>query len=416
MKVNVSFRFLGVCVCLFFCLSAEAQTPPAAELLGAIKECSVYASSVLLDQNGKSRCDYNLINGKWYPYEEPWHTGQLVLALLDAYKITGDTAMLNSAKRAGNWWIALEIKDHPKLKGMVAATHGDDIGNDQIVFATISDGTPGIFELSRVTGDKKYAAVASSASRWMLKNMYYPEKGVCYDLVDLKTGEVLKENSPFYKDKQSQTLEDVSRPNTEGSPFKDAYEFTGDKKFRDAHLLLCNSLIEKQNKDGIWMRYMPNHIEESSFHPRFNLWYAESLLEAYELSKDRKYLEAAAKTARTYAKAQKKDGTIFYENYTDGKPSDKGSVCGSAVAFAGIVWMRLAGYGYSEFVPSYEKSIQWILKNRYAMDHPDPNLRGAVVNTRVRFKDGQVWLTQRDVGTSFGLRFLAAYYQLKYKK
>lgn len=164
------------------------------------------------------------------------------------------------------------------------------------------------------------------------------------------------------------------------------------------------------------MRYMPNNREVSSFHPRFNLWYAESLLETYELTKDRKYLEAAAKTARTYAKAQQKDGTIYYVNYTDGKPSDKGSICGSAVAFAGILWIRLAGYGYDEFIPNYERSINWILKNRYAIDHPDPNLRGAVVNTRYRSKKGKVWFTSRDVGTSFGLRFIAAYYQLKYNK
>lgn len=410
MKTRITLFLLA-----FLSISAFGQTPTAAELLKAIDECSAYAANVMLDIDGKSRCDYNVIKGEWYPYEEPWHTGQIILGLLDSYKITGNKKTLAAARKAGDWWIGLEIKDNPKLKGMVAATHGDAIGNDQIVFATTSDGTAGIFELTRVTGDAKYAKVATSASKWLLENMYYPEEGVCYDLADLKTGEVLKQNSPFYKDKQEQTLEDVSRPNTEGSPFKDAYEFSKDNRFKDAHILLSNSLIEKQDKDGIWMRYMPNHIAESSFHPRFNLWYAESLLEAYELTKDRKYLEAAAKTARTYAKVQKKDGTIYYVNFTDGKPSDKGSICGSAVAFAGIVWMRLANYGYDEFIPAYERSIQWVLKNRYAIDHPDPNLRGAVVNTRYRTKGGLVWLTQRDVGTSFGLRFLAAYYNQKYK-
>lgn len=138
--------------------------------------------------------------------------------------------------------------------------------------------------MSRITGDKKYAQVASNALGWMLEHMYYPEEGVCYDLADLKTGEIQKV-SPFYKDKKQQVLDDVSRPNTEGSPFKDAYEFTKDKRFKDAHLLLCNSLIDKQDENGIWMRYIPNHREVSSFHPRFNLWYAESLLEAYEMTK-----------------------------------------------------------------------------------------------------------------------------------
>lgn len=357
-----------------------------------------------------------MINGKWYPYEEPWHTGQLILGLLEAYRVTGDAEVLNHARKAGDWWIGLEIKNNPNFKGMVRATHGDAIGNDQIVFATISDGTHGLFELSKVTGDEKYAKVASSAIGWMLDHMYYPEKGVCYDLVDLKTGEVLKQSSPFYKGKKNQTLEDVSRPNTEGSPFKDAYEFTKENRFKDAHILLSNSLIDKQDKDGIWMRYMPNNSEVSSFHPRFNLWYAESLLNAYDMTHDRKYLEAAAKTARTYAKAQRSDGTIFYDNYTDGKPSDKGSICGSAVAFAGILWIRLVGYGYPEFEKNYERSVRWIMNNRYAENHPDVNLRGGVVNTRMRGKKGHIWLTQRDVGTSFGLRLLSDYYQLKFRK
>ena len=394
----------------------QSKVVTKSDLVNTIRSCSSYACNVLLDESGKSRCDYNMINGKWYPYEEPWHTGQLILGLLEAYRVTDDAETLNHARKAGNWWISLEIKNNPRLKGMVGATHGDEIGNDQIVFATVSDGTHGLFELSKVTGDKKYAKVASNAIGWMLENMYYPEEGVCYDLVDLKTGEVLKQDSPFYKDKKNQTLEDVSRPNTEGSPFKDAYEFTGESRFKDAHVLLSNSLIDKQDKDGIWMRYMPNHQEVFSFHPRFNLWYAESLLDTYDMTHDRKYLEAAAKTARTYAKAQRGDGTIFYDNYTDGKPADKGSVCGSAVAFAGILWIRLVKYGYPEFEKNYEKSVRWIMDNRFAEDHPDVNLRGGVINTRMRSKKGTIWLTQRDVGTSFALRLLSDYYQLKYGK
>ena len=139
------------------------------------------------------------------------------------------------------------------------------------------------------------------------------------------------------------------------------------------------------------------------------------MLECYELTKDKKYLEAAAKCARAYAKVQRKDGTIYYENYITDRPSDKGSVCGSATAFAGILWMRLAGYGYNEFVKNYERSAEWLVINRYAQDHSDPNLRGAILNTRMRNQQGRVWLTQRDVGTSFGLRFLSMYYDLKFK-
>ncbi len=156
------------------------------EVLKAINETAHYVADVLLDKEGKSKCDYNIMEAKWYDYEVPWHTGQAVYALLAAYKQTGDKAYLNAAKRGGDWWISMEIKDHPKLKGMVSAIHGDVLGEDFIVFATVSDGTPGIYELSRVTKDPKYAKVATSAASWMLTNMYYPEKGVCYDNIDSK--------------------------------------------------------------------------------------------------------------------------------------------------------------------------------------------------------------------------------------
>ncbi len=397
-------------------ITARAQIKKE-EILLAVDQTARYISEVLLDEQGKSRCDYNLTEGTWYEYEVPWHTGQAVYALLAAYKETNNPKYLESAVRGGNYWASLEIKDHPALKGMVAAIHGDAIGEDFIVFATVSDGTPGIYELSRVTKDPRYARVATSAAYWMMKNMYYPEKGVCYDNVYAKTGEVLKEYSPFWaqKDKKEQKLYDVSRPNTEGWLFKDAYEFSGDAKFREAYLNLCNSLIELQGPEGVWMSFMPNFIEEQSFHPRFSLWYAESLIHAYKLTNDRKYLEAASRTAEVFARAQQKDGTIFYNNYLNGREPDKGSVTGSAVALAGIVWIELSKYGYKQFDENIEKSIGWLLKNRYAADHPDPNLRGAVLETRTRFRKGKVWLTNRDIGSSFALRFFVDYIHYKFK-
>ncbi len=393
---------------------AQAQVKKD-DVTRAINETAVYIKDVLLDSEGKSRCDYNMIEGKWYPYEVPWHTGQAVLALLQAYKATGNQDYLASAKKGGDYWASLEIKDHPKLKGMVNAIHGDALGDDFIVFATVSDGTPGIYELSRVTGDKKYARVATNAASWMLANMYYPEKGVCYDNIDAKTGEVLKEYSPFWKkmDKKEQSLINVSRPNTEGYLFKEAFEFSGEKKFKDAYINLCNSLIEKQGPEGVWMQFMPNFADVHSFHPRFSLWYAESLIEAFKLTGDRKYLEAAAKTARTFAKAQQKDGTIFYDNYSNGRAPDKGSVTGSATSLAGIVWIGLAKEGYKEFDQNIERSAEWVINNRYGQEHPDVNLRGAIIETRIRFKKGKVWLTNRDIGTSFALRFLVDYKNFK---
>ncbi|MGM0473301.1 MAG: beta-L-arabinofuranosidase domain-containing protein [Bacteroidota bacterium] len=378
------------------------------QVLKALEETAGYISRVLINEEGYSRCDYNLTEGKWYEYEPAWHTGQAIYALTEAYRVTGREEFLETATRAGDWWVGLQIKDHPKLEGMIDAIHGDHAGQ-VIVFATVSDGTAGLYKLHEVTGVEKYAEVPTEAGDWMLHNMCLLEEGVCYDNVDPETGEVLTESSPFWPDKEEIGLYDVARPNNEGSLFLDMYQYTGNEEYKEAFITLCNSLVEKQGERGIWMDFMPNFREEGSIHPRFNLWYAESLIYGYELTGDRRYLEAAEKTARTFAEIQDGAGTIYYKNYLDGR-RDRSSVTGSSVAFSGILWLRLREHGIGGFDKNIELSLDWILKNRFAQDHPDPNLAGAVINTRLRHRHGKLWYTLRDVGSSFGTRFLASYY------
>ncbi len=393
-------------------LAAQDKYPSREEVLQAIRECARYGSEVLLDKNGKSRCDYSLMDGKWYDYEPAWHTGQLINGLVEAYKVTKEEKFLAAAKRAGDWWVGLEIKDHPKLKGMVRAIHGD--GLDFIVCATVTDGTPGLFNLYRVTKEKKYADVPTGAGEWMLQNFYLPKEGMLYDMADPKTGEVVKENSPFWPEKKKQSLNDVARVNNEGSIYKDMYEYTGNEKYREVFLNLCRSLVEKQGPEGLWMQFTPNSAEKGSFHPRFNLWNAESLIEGFVLTGDKSFLQAALKTLKFYTKYQKKDGTIYYENFLDGS-SNQNSVTGSTVAMAGLLWLRLQQLGAGdEFKENIERSAKWIIANRFSPDHPDKNLAGATMNIRTRTKGGKLYLTQRDLGTSFSLRFLAAYFNYRY--
>ncbi len=382
------------------------------QVLQALDETATYIADVLINEQGYSRCDYNIPEGRWYDYEPPWHTGQAIYALTEAFRLTHRQKYLESAIRAGDWWVGLQITDHPKLNGMINSIHGDHAGQ-VIVFATMSDGSAGLYKLYEVTGDRRYADVPTRAGDWMLRNMCLLDEGVCYDNVDPVTGEVLKAHSPFWPDKENQDLYDVARPNNEGSLFLDMYEYTGNEEYKAAFITLCNSLVEKQGPEGMWMDFMPNNKAEGSVHPRFNLWYAESLIDGYELTGDHRYLEAAVKTARTFAGFQDSYGTIYYKNYLDGR-RDRSSITGSAVAFSGLLWLRLREHGVEGFDEAIELSLQWILKNRYAASHPDPNLAGAVINTRLRHKKGKLWLTQRDVGSTFGVRFLAAYYDVTF--
>ncbi len=146
MKLHTGYGVIS----LLFLLTTEvwaqsSQTELRSEILRAVNSCATYAADVLMDEKGKSRCDYELMEGKWYDYEPPWHTGQLIYALVEAYQVTKEQKYLEAARRGGNWWIGMLITDHPRLKGMVRAIHGDGLEN--IVFATVSDGTAGLFRL-----------------------------------------------------------------------------------------------------------------------------------------------------------------------------------------------------------------------------------------------------------------------------
>ena len=418
---SVSHRFLRRLLIVVLPLLVIAGLPASGQdasltkdqVLQAINNGAVYAMTGLLDEEGKSRCDYNQLEGKWYPYEEPWHTGQIINALVEVHRLTKDNRYRDAAIRAGNWWVGLEIKDHPKLKGMVRAIHGDGI--DKIVFATVSDGTPGLFNLYRLTGDKKYAEVPTRAGEWMLQNMYLAKEAMFYDMVDPSTGEVLKENSLFWPEKKQQSLNDVARPNNEGSLFKDMFEYSKNPKYREVFLNLCDGLVRMQGPEGLWMQFSPNDASSGKIHPRFNLWNAESLIEGFLLTGNKAYLEAAKKTLVYFVKLQQKDGTIFYDNFLNGKFREN-SFTGSAVSFAALLWIKLYDLGVGdEFKPNIEKSIRWVLASQFSPNHPDKNLAGGFLDSRTRSKGGKIWLTQRDVGTPFALRFLVAYYHYAYK-
>ena len=183
---------LGLPVSLLF---AQDTGDLKNRILTTITTTADYAVNVLLDENGKSRCDYNIIAGKWQNYEPPWHTGQIIYALTRAFEVTKNEDYLTAAKKAGNWWVSLEIKDNPKLNGMVRSIH--QAGIHYIVFATMTDGSAGLFRLYRLTGIEKYARVPTRAGKWMLAHMYEPNSRMFYDAVDPETGEVMKKWSPF---------------------------------------------------------------------------------------------------------------------------------------------------------------------------------------------------------------------------
>ncbi|MEM1321154.1 MAG: beta-L-arabinofuranosidase domain-containing protein [Bacteroidota bacterium] len=405
----MSIRF--ILVLLFFSTLVEAQEAgQQARIHQAIQGASHYAATVLISESGASRCDYEMLDGEWLVYEPAWHTGQVIWGLLAAFELTGDSSLLQTAIKAGDWWADLRMEEPAQLRGFLAALHDGDVENHLINFTTIADGTPGLFELSRVTGNSKYADIATSAGHWAMQHLFIPEHGLLYDIIDSKTGEIWKDKSPHFPEGYPLTIHDVARPNNEGFLFADMYRHTQEERYLTFFKTLCQSLVDKQSDNGFWMDYHPNNIEKQKIHPRFNIWNAESLLVGYELTGEKSYLEAALRTARAVQLWQQKDGRMYYTNRPDGT-FDKSSICGSAAAFAGIIWLHLKAQGYDEFDESIERALAFVLNNQFPTDHPDPNLRGAFLETWSKTKDGEAWLRVRDVATAFGLRFLVQYLQ-----
>lgn len=404
-----------IILCLLLILTNKiivSQSLDKERILSSISQASDYACNVLLDESGKSRCDYDWTSGKWHVYESAWHTGQIIWALNETFHLTKDSSLLQRAIQAGQWWKSLQIKSPGKLSGFMAALHEGDIENHYINFTTIADGTPGIFALSRTTGDVTYANVATEAGDWAVKNLYLPDKGVLYDIIDIRNGDVLTKTSPHYEG-DDLPLHLVTRPNNEGFLFGDMYLHTHNKLYLDVFRNLCNSLVEKQSPNGFWMDYHPNNVRQNKIHPRFNIWYAESLIKGFDIIGDSAYLTTALNTARAITRWQQKDGTIYYTNRPNGT-FDKSSICGSAVAFAGILWLKLFKLGYTEFEPFIHKSANFIIQNQFPIDHPDPNLQGAYFETWTKSDQGKTKVYIRDIATAFGLRFMVDYYMTFY--
>lgn len=383
------------------------QRPAVRAALSTIGD---YVANVLVTPSGKGRADYDLMSGRWLEYEPHWHTGQQIWGLTEAWRITGDALFLQAARRAGQWWISTEFTEPPPLAGLVNAYHGDHIG-PLINFTTISDGTPGLFALSRATGDARFADTATRSGKWLWDHTQVPAgvtggEGLFYNFIDPATGQIVKTYSPTHKGVTNPKITQTARPNIEGFLFKDMCLHKRQQHWCNRFIAQARAALARQNAQGLWMDFEPNNPDTGDVHPRFNLWNAEALLEAYDLTHDRAFLEGAARTARFMASVQRPDGAIYYNLKADGT-FRRDSITGSATAFSGIIWLRLRDYGVKGFDTNIARSLAWILANRFPLDHPDTNLRGAVLETRVRVVDGATRIALRDIASAFSLRFLA---------
>jgi hypothetical protein len=399
-------RFLALLL-LAFATPATATVPVApATIRQALVEVADGIDRVILDGQGRARGDYDWEAGTWSPYEVAWHTGQSIEALLAAHAVTGDPRYLARARQAGDYWVGLELTTGP-FAGMINAAHGDRLGA-LINFTTVGNGTPGLFRLSEATGDPRYADVATRAIDWLRRNTAVPgQAGLYYNILDPATGTIWTDRSPHHETYPA-TVNQVSRPNIEGSPFLDACHHGRDAAMCAAHRDLALATVDRQGDNGLWMDFEPNNPETGAVHPRFNSWNAEAMLRAWHEYRDPLFQEAALRTAAANARMMRPDGSFDYSQNIDGT-SGSASPTGSATAFAGLLWLGLRAEGHRQFDPQIHAAARWLVANRFGSDHPDPNLRGLVLELRTKRDASGPTILQRDLGSLFAARFFEAY-------
>ncbi|WP_422106287.1 hypothetical protein [Winogradskyella sp.] len=383
----------------------------------SLKHATSHTINAMLSKEGESKGNYRWLKGEWESYEAAWHTGQAIYGLLDAFEVTKEQRALDAAVKAGDWWVGLQFPKGHQLEGYLNAQHDNKLGH-LINTTTIADGTPGLFNLTDVTGDGKYADVATSAGTWILDNLYIPEERLSYNFVDSQTGEIWKTKSPHSQHQGEEfNIKHVARPNAEGYLWLDMFYYTGEERYKTAFIEICDKLVDDQSPSGFWMEYEPNDPKKGGVHGRFNTWNAEALVEAYKLTNEKKYLETAVKCADALANVQdNRTGVIWYASYLDGN-HDKRSPCGSCTSYAGVLWLSLWDLGYDRFEQPIREALEFTLVNQFNENHPDKNLAGAYYGIRQRSKkNGQMQLYYRDINTAFGMRFLSQIHQSAFKK
>ena len=412
-------------------IAVSARVPYAVEpalshatVVAAVRAGSAAALSSLRPADGGrglvARCDYHMVRGEWFDYERLWHTAVTVDALVAASELLGNRSDLDAAAAAaGAWWASQAIASPPALRGLVNSTdvlfHGlgclTDACDGTQDLSDVSDAAYGVFHLCARNATACGAADAAVTSAlYQAEHMAVAgEPGMYWSVLNKSSA------APLTTDKRTQI---------EGSLFLQAAQRTSNEAHKRvltaAFVAQADATVAYQDEYGLWMMWTPNDNVTGILHPRFNLWYATSLLDAFEATaKNATYLAASLKTALFYAtRVQRRDGTVYYDTFVNGSALEN-DLCGSAVAFLLHLAVRLQPHvdaaSRLTLAATARRSASWLLANQYSSAHSDPNLRGAFLELDWRHKDP--WyagphsrvVIHRDLGTGFALPALSAY-------
>lgn len=344
--------------------------------------------------------DYDMANRQWNIYESFWHTAQALRALIalgkdDLPEVRGMMDYL--ARRIIN------APDNPRISGAIRRVEGRRKG--ELATTTLTDGLPGVVDAYLVSLKPELLQSLERSGNWLETCALDPETGFCYSFMNGQTGEFTLH--PTYHGSDHPEFAN-KRPEAEGASLLLCGRLLKRPKLETAFKNILDYLASDQYPDGIWWNWSCNRRNPDLAHARYNLWHAHAMLDGYTAFGDEKYLQAAIKTARFYQQAQQLDGVIPYSIAPGGKGIAR-QICGSAIAMAALLWLRLLSIRWDDsLAESIKLSAEFLLFTQFSMDFQDENLRGAFFESSVVAPGcGYSLVKVRDIATIFALQLFA---------
>ncbi|MFB3905211.1 MAG: hypothetical protein ACE15E_17310 [Acidobacteriota bacterium] len=313
---------------------------------------------------GAMKGEYDTRSRKWAFYGPFWHTGQAVRVLLMAYQDSGKEKYLKHAVLGGEYMTRHQIKDKSdKLYGFV---HGREIA--QANTASQVENFMALYDLYKVTKDPSWRERFHLALDWVAKNAYLDGQGLFYNHYEPATDSF----APVEK----------SRPTNDDAVFGVGYREFNDPRYLKIFLETADRLLREEDPPGNWMKYPPCRPDvfdgQGRMHPRHAWWWGYPMLTAYDLTGDKKYLDAAVRAAQWYIDNNNLDGGYYYNVTKSGGKHLSFDFCTSAVGCAMIMWIDLwKRTGEEKYLKEIETSLGFLLRCQLRDDVEDPAVRGA---------------------------------------
>ena len=344
---------------------------------------------------GAIKGEYSVKGSQWSFFCPVWHTGQAVKALVMAHEVLREDWLLEGAKAGADFILHNQIRDQSDPDHGLILAYED--APDKINTSAILESLDGFVLLSEATKEKSYWDAVVDAARWAVDKMYLGD-GLFYDGYDPGARKITER--PYNVE---------GRPLLDDGVFWKVYKKTGERKFLEVFLEICERLLRDEDPPGNWVNYPPCYPVTGSIHPRHAYWWGRPMIYAFRETGDERYLACALRGGQWYEKAQRRDGGLIRNTYQDFSTDSFGHAT-SGICCAMILWQELEEtLGEKLFQRPLELALEYCISMQFRQVS-DPNLKGCILEKVLPpdGTDGSPYYI-RDLGTIFFVQAVSRY-------